>query len=82
MFVADVLHPVHDFAIQRFLNGDMRHRHCWRRFMPVLLVGWKPDHVARADFLYLTAPTLAGAKAGAKGRGTEPLCAAGRGFLC
>ena len=37
LFVADLLHPLHDLAVERLLNGDMGHRRGRRRAMPMLL---------------------------------------------
>ena len=58
MVVADVLHPVDNFAVERFLNGDMRHGDCWTCTMPVFLSGLEPDDVARPDFFDRAAPPL------------------------
>src|SRR6202051_5371484 len=62
--VADLFHPVDDFAVQRFLNGDMRH--CVRRCcaVPVLLTGREPDDIAGPDFLSGAAFALHPAAAG------------------
>src|SRR5438132_4051148 len=46
LFVADFFHPVHDLAVECFLNGDMRHGCGGRRTMPMLFARRKPDHVA------------------------------------
>src|SRR6202023_1483381 len=64
LFVADLLHPVDEFSVQRLLNGDMRHRRCRRRAMPVLLTRREPDHIAGADLLDRTAPALRPPEAG------------------
>jgi hypothetical protein len=45
-------------AVERFLNGDMRHRRSGRRAVPMFLAGRKPHHVARMDFLGRTALAL------------------------
>jgi hypothetical protein len=37
LLVTDVLHPIDDLAVQRLLNGNMRHRGSWRCAMPVFL---------------------------------------------
>ena len=58
LLVADLFHPVDDLAVQRFLNGDMRHCRRRRGAVPVLLAGRKPDHVAWPDFLDRPAPAL------------------------
>jgi hypothetical protein len=47
LFVADFFHPVDRFAVQRLLNGDVRHRGRRRSVVPMLLTGWNPDHIAR-----------------------------------
>ena len=46
LLVADLLHPVDGLAVERFLDGDVRHRRGRRRAVPVLLAGREPDHVA------------------------------------
>src|SRR5947199_10723431 len=58
LFIADVLHPLDDFSVERFLNGDMRHRSRRRRAVPMLRVRRKPDDVTRPDFLDRTALAL------------------------
>jgi len=58
LFVADLLHPLDDLAIERFLNRDVCHRGRRRRAVPMLLVRRKPDHIARPNFLNRAAPTL------------------------
>src|SRR4051794_33416667 len=49
LFVAHLLHPIDSLAVERFLDGDMRHRSGRRGAVPVLQSRWKPDHVARRD---------------------------------
>ena len=51
LFVAHLFHPFNDFAVELFLNGDVRHGSGRRRAMPVLLARREPDHVSRPDFL-------------------------------
>jgi len=46
-----LLHPVDDLAVERFLNGDVRHRARWHCAVPMFFVSREPDHVARPDFL-------------------------------
>src|SRR5947208_6326937 len=58
LFVADVFHPIYDFTVQRFLDGDMRHRSRRRRAVPMLLVRRKPNDIAWPDFLDRSVPTL------------------------
>src|SRR5258708_19322382 len=58
VFIADLLHPVNDLAIKRFLKGDMGHGSGWRSAMPVFLPRRRPDHVPRMNRLDRTIPTL------------------------
>src|SRR6267143_2293886 len=58
LLIAHFLHPVHDFAVERFLNGDMCHRRVRLGAMPMLLPGRGPDHVAGADLPDRAAPAL------------------------
>jgi hypothetical protein len=53
-----MLHPIHDLAVETFLNGNMRHRGSGRRAVPMFLAGRKPNHITRPDFFNRTAPTL------------------------
>src|SRR5262249_18307852 len=62
--VANVLHPVDDLAVERFLNCDMRHGRRRRCAMPMLFARRKPDYVSRSDFLDRTAPVLRPTDAG------------------
>src|SRR5277367_5526383 len=62
--VVDLFHPVDVLAVQRFLNGDVRHRCGRRRSMPVLLARRKPDHITRTDLFDRLAFTLNPAEAG------------------
>src|ERR1019366_3120323 len=50
LLVGDVLHPLDELAVKSLLDGDVRHCRCRCGAMPVLVVRWAPDHVARADF--------------------------------
>jgi hypothetical protein len=34
LFVADSFHPIDHFAVERFLNGDVRHGRRWRSAVP------------------------------------------------
>src|SRR5947208_372412 len=78
LFVADLFHPVDRFAVQRLLNGDVRHRGRRRRAVPMLLVRRKPDDIARPDFLDPVAPTLRPTKTGRDDqRLTEWMCMPG-----
>src|ERR1039457_1175194 len=58
LFVADLLHPVNRFAVELFLNGDVRHGRGCCGAVPMLLARREPDHVARPDFLNRAAPAL------------------------
>src|SRR5947208_3999025 len=58
LFIADLFHPVDRLAVERFLNGDVRHRGRRRGAVPMLLTGRKPDHIAWPNFLDRTVPTL------------------------
>ena len=51
LFVADLFHPVDNFPVELFLNGDVRHCRGRRSPMPVLLAGREPDHIAGPDLL-------------------------------
>ena len=59
-----MLHPGDGRAVDRFVNGDMRHRDIGRGTVPVLYTGGKPHHVTGADFLNRPALFLHPAKAG------------------
>src|ERR687897_2999470 len=69
LLVADLFHPVDDLAVQRLLNGDMRHRGRGRCAMPVLLTRRKPDHIPWVDFLDRAAPSLHPSAAGRDDQG-------------
>src|SRR5258708_9968112 len=69
LFVADLFHPVDNFTVELFLNGDVRHGRGWHGSMPVLFTGPKPDHITRADFLDRPAPTLCPAATGGYDQG-------------
>src|ERR687898_2500864 len=58
LLVADLFHPVDDLAVERLLNGDMRHRRRGRCAMPMLLIRRKPDHITWVDFLDRATPSL------------------------
>src|SRR6516164_5278469 len=49
LFVADVLHPVDDPAIERLRNGYVGHCRRGRGAVPVLLAWCKPHDVARRN---------------------------------
>src|SRR5436853_7659091 len=52
------------FSVERFLNGDMRHRSRRRSAVPMLLVRRKPNDITGPDFLDRSAFALRPAKAG------------------
>ena len=58
MFVADLFHPVDNFTVEFFLNGDVRHGRSWSGPVPVLLTRRKRDYITRPDFFYRPAPML------------------------
>src|SRR5690348_11289638 len=62
--VADVLHPVDDLAVERFLDGDVGHRRGRRGAMPVAVARRAEDHVAGADLLDRAVLALRPAAAG------------------
>ena len=49
--VADRLKPFHIAAVQRFMDGDVRHRRIRTGSMPVLLTRRDPNGIARVDRL-------------------------------
>jgi hypothetical protein len=62
--VSDFFHPIDHFAVERFLNGDMRHRGRWRSAVPMLFVRRKPDYITRPDLLNRSAFALRASKSG------------------
>src|SRR5690348_6663517 len=62
--VADVLHPVDDLAVERFLDGDVGHRRGRRGAVPMAVAGRTPDRVAGADLLDRAVLALRPAAAG------------------
>src|SRR5438876_4178418 len=56
LLVGDVFEPIDGLAIEVLLHGDVRHRRCWRRAMPVLFARRKPHDVARANLFNGSAP--------------------------
>lgn len=78
MVVADFFHPVNDFAVEGFLNGDVGHGCGGGGAMPVFLARGKPDYVAGADFLDGSALALGPAAAGGDYEGlAEGMCVPG-----
>src|SRR5215471_17724917 len=51
LFIADVLHPVDDLAVEHLRNRYVRHCSRGRGAVPVLLVWCKPHDVARPNVL-------------------------------
>src|SRR5207249_301907 len=64
LFVAHLFHPVNGFAVERFLNRDVRHGRQGRCAVPMLFSGRKPDHIARVNFFNRSALALRPATAG------------------
>src|SRR3989442_13865399 len=58
LLVADLLQPVHDLAIELFLDGDMGHGGSKHGAMPMLFARRAPDNVAPLKNLDRTAPAL------------------------
>src|SRR5947209_17653671 len=58
LFVADLLHPVDDLAVEVFQDCDVGHGGGRRRAMPVLLARLAPDDVARSNHFDRTTPAL------------------------
>src|SRR2546422_7309551 len=56
--VADLLHPVHGFAIELFLNGRVRHGGRCLGPVPVPLARRDPDHIPWPELLGRPPPTL------------------------
>jgi hypothetical protein len=65
-----MLEPLNVLAIQRFLNGNVRHRDGCCCAMPMLQAGRKSDHIARTHFLDRSALALNPSQAG---RDDQPL---------
>jgi hypothetical protein len=55
LFVAHVLHPLNQFAVERFLNGDMRHREPAKTALHVTLSSPTHERAAVNDTGGLTA---------------------------
>ena len=51
LLVGHLLQPLHDLAVERFLNRDMRHRGRRGGAVPMLLARREPDHVAGMNLL-------------------------------
>src|SRR2546430_6264906 len=72
LFVADLLHPVDDLAVEVFLDCDVSHGGGRRRAMPVLLARRAPDDVARSNHSDWTTPALHEPAAGRDDQGLTP----------
>ena len=75
--------PLHRFAVEGFLNGNVTHRRGRRGPVPVFFTGRKPDHVAGVDFLNRTVPALHPTTTGGDNQGLPqrvgvPRCASAR----
>ena len=62
--VADIFHPIDDFAVELFVNGDMSHGSGWGGPMPMFFAWEERDHIAGVYFLDRTALALNPATAG------------------
>src|SRR5579884_3317964 len=58
LLASDMFHPVDHSATFLLLNGDVRHRRCRCRPMPVLFAGREPDHVTGTDLFDRASFTL------------------------
>src|SRR5438105_13942310 len=63
LFLADLFHPIDDFAIQLFLDRDVHHRRCWRGAVPVFLAGREPVDITGTNLFDGPAPSLRAAAA-------------------
>src|SRR5438876_6076530 len=78
LLITDVFHPIDHLAVERFLNGDMRHCRRRRSAMPMFFARREPYYIARPNFLNRAAPTLNPPKAGRDDqRLTEWMCMPG-----
>ena len=58
LFVADLLHPVDDLALEFLLDGDVRHRAVRRGAVPMLLSGRTRDHISGMNLFDRTSLAL------------------------
>ena len=58
LLVADRLYPIRRFAVELFLNGDVRHRGRRCGAVPMLFTGRERDHVAGPNLLDRASPAL------------------------
>ena len=64
LFVADLFHPIDSLAVERFLDGDVRHGRGWRGAVPMLFARRKPDNIAGTNLLDRAALALGAAATG------------------
>ena len=69
LFITDLLHPIDDFAIKLFLDGEVGHGGGGGCAVPMFFAGRKPDDVAGLDVLDGAAPALGEAGAGGDDEG-------------
>ena len=58
LFVADFFQPVNGFALELFLNGNVRHRRSRRGAMPMFFAWCETDYVTGPNFFDGAAPVL------------------------
>src|ERR1051325_8321279 len=58
LLIGHVLEPLHGFAVDRFLNRNVRYRDGWGRAMPMLFTGRKPNNIARLNLFHRPALAL------------------------
>ena len=84
LFVADFFQPVHRLAVERFLNGDMRHGRRRRGAVPMLFAWRDRDHIAGMNLVNRTALLLHPSATGGDDQSlTERMgvpCCSGAGF--
>jgi hypothetical protein len=52
LLIVYLFHPIDRLAVQRLLNGDVRHRDRRRRALPMLFTARKPDYIAGRQLNY------------------------------
>src|SRR3954467_13354897 len=84
LFVANLLHPVDDLAVQLFLDGDVGHCCGLCGAVPMFVPRRTPDEITRPDFLNRATPTLCPAAARDHNQGLAQRvrmpCSASTGF--
>ena len=63
-FIANMLHPVNDFAVFFLLDRYVSHARCGRSTVPMLLIWREPDDVTGPDLLNWPAFALSPAATG------------------